>query len=64
MFRVEHGGFEALIIHYPVRYNHDGDDAATGSAFVTTPAPTAKTCGDDTDAPSNLEWRQQSVGLA
>ena len=51
----EANGFEAVIIHYPVRYNHDGDDAATGSAFVTTPAPTTTTCGDATDEPSNLD---------
>ena len=47
-------GFEAIVIHYPVRYNHDGDDAATGTAFVSTPAPTVAACGDTAAAPANL----------
>ena len=52
----EHGGFEALIIHYPVRYDHDGDGAdASPTALRTTPQPTATTCEDPTDTPSNLD---------
>ena len=49
----EHAGFEALIIHYPVRYDHDGDGGTT--ALRSTPAPTATTCGDATDEPANLD---------
>ena len=51
-----HGGFEAKVIHYPVSYDHDGDSGnANPTAFRTTPNPTAKTCGDDTAEPSNLD---------
>ena len=46
------GGFEANVIHYAVRYNHDGDDAATGTNFVSTPAP--RSC-DISEGPSNLQ---------
>ena len=48
----EEDGFEALIIHYPVRYDHDTD---TSNSLVSTPAPTATTCGDENDEPSNLD---------
>ena len=48
----EHSGFEAIIIHYPVRYDHDGDGGTT--ALRSTPAPSVKTCGNSEDAPSNL----------
>ena len=49
----EDDGFEVVIIHYPVTYDHDGDGGTT--ALRSTPAPTAKTCGDATDEPSNLD---------
>ena len=49
----EAGEFEAIIIHYPVRYDHDGDGGTT--PLRSTPAPTAETCGDATDTPSNLD---------
>ncbi len=49
----EADGFEAFIIQYPVRYDHDGDGGTT--ALRSTPAPTAKTCGDPSAEPSNLE---------
>ena len=47
-----HGGFEAEVIHYPVRYDHDGDGGTT--PLRSTPAPTAKTCGDAAARPSNI----------
>ena len=41
----EHGGFEARVIHYPVRFDHDNDGGTT--ALRSTPPPTVKNCGDN-----------------
>ena len=46
----EAAGFEALIIHYPVRYDHDNDGA---TALRTTPNPTVMSCGDNSDDTDN-----------
>ena len=50
----EHGGFEAKIIHYPVRFNHDNDDGTT--ALRSTPAPTVKNCEDDAGSTMPTGW--------
>ena len=47
----ESRGFEAKIIHYPVRYDHDGDDTNND---VPTPAPRSCESDDISGGPSNL----------
>jgi len=52
----EMDGFQAIIIHYPVRYDHDGDGGgANPTALRSTPAPTVAACGDTSVTPSNLD---------
>ena len=53
-------GFEAIIIHYPVRYDHDSD---SDTALRGTPNPTVMSCGDSTDDSDNSWTRVTSPTL-
>ena len=48
----EFGDFEAKYITYPVRYDHDTDNA---NSLVSTPSPTSCVAADITEGPSNLD---------
>ena len=53
----EHGGFEANIIHYPLRRDHDSDPA---TSLQPTPVPTVKACGGDATDDSDNTWTRLS----